>query len=50
VTDTGGWQNWITTPAVTASPAPSGTHTLYVTFTSARSGNFVNVNGFTFSG
>ena len=50
MTDTEGWQNWIITPAVTASPAPSGTHTLYITFTSAQSGNFVNVNGFTFSG
>ncbi|MGI8448648.1 MAG: glycoside hydrolase family 3 C-terminal domain-containing protein [Streptosporangiaceae bacterium] len=47
VTDTGGWQNWVTTPAVTASPAPSGTHTLYVTFSSGQSGNFVNVNDFT---
>ena len=48
--DTGGWQNWITTAAVTASPVPSGTHTHYVTFTSSQSANFVNVNGFTFSG
>ena len=48
VTDTGGWQNWVTTPAVTASPVPGGTHTLYVTFTSSQGGNFVNVNDFTF--
>ena len=50
MTDTGGWQNWVTTAAVAASPVPSGTHTLYVTFSSAQSANFVNVNGFTFSG
>ena len=55
VTDTGGWQTWATTPAVTppaspalSSPAPTGTHTLYVTFTSGQTGNFVNVNTFTF--
>jgi hypothetical protein len=36
--------------AVTASPVPSGTHMLYVTFTSSQSASFVNVNGFTFSG
>ena len=50
VTDTGGWQNWVTTAAVPTSPGPTGTHTLYVTFSSAQSANFVNVNGFTFSG
>jgi hypothetical protein len=49
VTDTGGWQNCVTTRAVTATPAPSGTPALYVTFTSAQGGNFVNVNTFTLS-
>jgi beta-glucosidase-like glycosyl hydrolase len=44
VTGTGGWQNWVTTPAVTASPAPSGTHTVYVTFSSPQTANFVNLN------
>ena len=28
---------------------PSGTHTVYVTFTASTGGNFVNVNWFTFS-
>jgi hypothetical protein len=33
---------------VTASPVPGGTHALYVAFSSGQSGNFVNVNDFTF--
>jgi hypothetical protein len=49
VSGTGGWQNWVTAGPVTASPVPSGTHTLYVTFTTSAGGNFVNVNWFTFS-
>ena len=48
VSGTGGWQNWVTGTA-TASPVPSGTHTLYVTFTTTIAGNFVNVNWFKFS-
>ncbi|HZU59225.1 MAG TPA: carbohydrate-binding protein [Actinocrinis sp.] len=46
---TGGWQTWTTAGPVTASPVPTGTHTLYVTFTTSTGGNFVNVNWFTFS-
>jgi len=48
VTSTGGWQNWSTSLPETASPQPAGTHTLYVTFSSPQSGNFVNVNWFSF--
>ena len=46
---TGGWQTWVTTSPVTAGPVPSGTQTLYVTFTTSTGGNFVNVNWFRFS-
>ncbi|HEX4790219.1 MAG TPA: carbohydrate-binding protein [Actinospica sp.] len=48
VSGTGGWQTWATGTA-TASPVPSGTHTVYVTFTESTTGNFVNVNWFKFS-
>jgi hypothetical protein len=48
VSGTGGWQTWVTGTAA-ASPIPSGTHTLYVTFTESTTGNFVNVNWFKFS-
>ena len=49
VNGTGGWQTWATTPAVTASPVPTGTQTLYVTFTTTTGANFVNVNWFQFT-
>jgi beta-glucosidase-like glycosyl hydrolase len=49
VNGTGGWQNWASSPPVAASPVPTGTHTLYVTFTTSTGGNFVNVNWFQFS-
>jgi len=48
VNGTGGWQDW-TTASVSEAPVPSGTHTLYVTFTTGTGGNFVNVNWFVFS-
>jgi len=48
VNGTGGWQTWATATA-TASPVPSGTHNLYVTFTTSTGTNFVNANWFTFS-
>ncbi len=48
VSGTGGWQSWATATAM-ASPVPSGTHTVYVTFTTSTGGNFVNVNWFKFS-
>ena len=49
VSGTGGWQSWVTAGPVTASPVPSGTHTVYVTFATSTGGNFVNVNWFKFS-
>ncbi|MBS2965797.1 discoidin domain-containing protein [Actinocrinis puniceicyclus] len=49
VSGTGGWQNWVTAGPVAGSPVPTGSHTLYVTFTTSTGGNFVNVNWFTFS-
>ena len=49
VNGTGAWQDWVTSPDVTASPIPSGTHTLYVTFANSDGGggDFVNLNWFT---
>jgi hypothetical protein len=49
VSSTGGWQNWVTSGPVAGSPVPSGTQTLYVTFTTSTGTNFVNVNWFQFS-
>jgi hypothetical protein len=48
VNGTGGWQNWTTT-STGESPIPSGTYTLYVTFSTWTGGDFVNVNWFQFS-
>jgi len=51
VNSTGGWQDWITSTSA-ASPVPSGTQTLYVTFATSANAtgeNFVNVNWFQFS-
>jgi beta-glucanase (GH16 family) len=44
--NTGGWQSWRTVPANMA--ATTGTHTVYLTFTSGQPADFVNVNWFTF--
>jgi hypothetical protein len=44
--DTGGWQSWRTVPANIASV--TGTHDVYLTFTSGQPADFVNVNWFTF--
>jgi Carbohydrate binding module (family 6) len=49
VNGTGGWQTWVTSAPVTASPVPSGTQTLYVSFSTSSGENFVNVNWFQFS-
>jgi hypothetical protein len=49
VNGTGGWQDWVTSPAAADSPVPTGTHNLYVTFTTSTGGNFVNVNWFELS-
>ncbi|GAB3174099.1 glycoside hydrolase family 16 protein [Streptomyces incanus] len=47
VGNTGGWQSWRTVPANIASV--TGTHDVYLTFTSGQPQDFVNVNWFTFS-
>lgn len=46
VAGTGGWQAWRTVPADIART--TGTHTVYLTFTSGQSADFVNLNWFTF--
>ncbi|MEU1048538.1 glycoside hydrolase family 16 protein [Streptomyces sp. NPDC005897] len=46
VGNTGGWQSWRTIPANIASV--TGTHDVYLTFTSGQSADFVNVNWFGF--
>lgn len=46
VGNTGGWQSWRTIPA-NISPV-TGTHDVYLTFTSGQPSDFVNVNWFTF--
>jgi hypothetical protein len=45
--NTGGWQTWRTVPA-NISPV-TGTHDVYLTFTSGQSADFVNVNWFNFA-
>jgi hypothetical protein len=44
--NTGGWQSWRTVPANMSSV--TGTHDVYLTFTSGQPADFVNVNWFTF--
>jgi beta-glucanase (GH16 family) len=44
--NTGGWQSWRTVPANIS--AVTGTHDVYLTFTSGQPAAFVNVNWFTF--
>lgn len=46
VGNTGGWQSWRTVPANISGV--TGTHDVYLTFTSGQSQEFVNVNWFTF--
>ncbi|WP_225840051.1 glycoside hydrolase family 16 protein [Streptomyces sp. NK08204] len=46
VGNTGGWQSWRTVPANIASV--TGTHDVYLTFTSGQPADFVNVNWFDF--
>jgi hypothetical protein len=46
VGNTGGWQNWRTVPANIAGV--TGTHDVYLTFTSGQPADFVNVNWFDF--
>jgi hypothetical protein len=47
VGNTGGWQSWRTIPA-NMSPV-TGTHTVYLTFTSGQPADYVNLNWFTFA-
>ncbi|MFF0299852.1 glycoside hydrolase family 16 protein [Streptomyces sp. NPDC004562] len=44
--NTGGWQSWRTIPANIG--AVTGTHDVYLTFTSGQPADFVNVNWFSF--
>lgn len=44
--NTGGWQSWRTIPANIS--AVTGTHDVYLTFTSGQPADFVNVNWFDF--
>ncbi|QES46736.1 1,3-beta-glucanase [Streptomyces venezuelae] len=46
VAGTGGWQSWRTIPANIS--AVTGTHDVYLTFTSGQPADFVNVNWFDF--
>ncbi|MFF3656260.1 glycoside hydrolase family 16 protein [Streptomyces olivochromogenes] len=46
VANTGGWQTWKTVPANISSV--TGTHDVYLTFTSGQPADFVNVNWFDF--
>ncbi|MFK0119086.1 glycoside hydrolase family 16 protein [Streptomyces sp. NPDC090994] len=46
VGSTGGWQSWRTIPANISSV--TGTHDVYLTFTSGQPADFVNVNWFSF--
>ncbi|MEV4068968.1 glycoside hydrolase family 16 protein [Nonomuraea fuscirosea] len=45
--NTGGWQSWRTVPANISGV--TGTHTVYLTFSSGQPADFVNVNWFSFS-
>ncbi|HEY9523719.1 MAG TPA: glycoside hydrolase family 16 protein [Thermopolyspora sp.] len=47
VANTGGWQTWTTIPANISGV--TGTHTVYLTFSSGQPADFVNINWFTFS-
>lgn len=47
VGNTGGWQSWQTIPA-NITPT-TGTHTVYLTFSSGQPADFVNLNWFTFA-
>jgi hypothetical protein len=45
--NTGGWQTWTTVPANISGV--TGTHTVYLTFSSGQPADFVNLNWFTFA-
>ena len=46
IANTGGWQSWRTVPANIA--ATTGTHTVFLTFTSGQPADYVNVNWVSF--
>ena len=46
IANTGGWQSWQSIPANISGV--TGTHTVFLTFTSGQPADFVNVNWFTF--
>jgi Carbohydrate binding module (family 6) len=46
VGNTGGWQTWRTVPANIT--AVTGTHTVYITFTSGQPADYLNINWLTF--
>ncbi|HEY8372638.1 MAG TPA: carbohydrate-binding protein [Pseudonocardiaceae bacterium] len=46
IANTGGWQSWREVPAQVSSV--TGTHTVYLTFTSGQPADFVNIDWFTF--
>jgi hypothetical protein len=47
IANTGGWQTWRTVPA--NASGITGTHNVYLTFSSGQPADFVNVNWFTFA-
>lgn len=47
IASTGGWQSWETVPANISTV--TGTHTVYLTFSSGQSADFVNVHWLTFT-
>lgn len=47
ISNTGGWQSWKTISGNVSSV--TGTHSVYLVFTSNQDSDFVNVNWFTFS-
>jgi beta-glucosidase len=48
VSNTGGWQSWVST-TTNLSGTATGTHTLFITFTTNGSGDLVNLNWFQFA-
>lgn len=47
IASTGGWQTWRTVP--TSITKVTGTHTVYLTFSSGQPADYVNINWFTFT-
>jgi hypothetical protein len=47
IANTGGWQTWTTIPTNISSV--TGTHTVYLVFTSGQPADFVNIHWFTFT-